>query len=423
MNLIERAKQRIPGGVNSPVRAFGSVDMDPVFIRSGRGAYVYDESGNEYLDFIGSWGPMILGHGKEELIQNAQEYLQEGLTFGLPTAIEVEMAELVTEATRTDMVRMVNSGTEAAMSVIRLARGFTGREKIIKFEGCYHGHSDSLLVKSGSGTLTFRKPTSSGVPYDTIKHTIVCEYNNIESVKEAVRQFPDDIACVILEPIAGNMGVVPSELAFIQELRALTEKEGIVLIFDEVITGFRTVYGSISSLFGVQADLYCFGKIIGGGLPVGAFAGKREIMEHLSPVGGVYQAGTLSGNPLAMKMGRDTLHILRDNPAIYDKLAEYGAMLEEGFTSNLKETNTPGAVTRFRSMVCLFFGEFDTIRSFEDVKHADTDTHARYFKEMIGMGIILAPAQFEAIFLSDAHTKENIEYLIASSKKAMLAIK
>lgn len=423
MNLIERAKQRIPGGVNSPVRAFGSVDMDPVFIQSGRGAYVYDESGNEYLDFIGSWGPMILGHGKEELIQNAQEYLQEGLTFGLPTAIEVEMAELVTEATRTDMVRMVNSGTEAAMSAIRLARGFTGREKIIKFEGCYHGHSDSLLVKSGSGTLTFRKPTSSGVPYDTIKHTIVCEYNNIESVKEAVRQFPDDIACVILEPIAGNMGVVPSELAFIQELRALTEKEGIVLIFDEVITGFRTVYGSISSLFGVQADLYCFGKIIGGGLPVGAFAGKREIMEHLSPVGGVYQAGTLSGNPLAMKMGRDTLHILRDNPAIYDKLAEYGAMLEEGFTSNLKETNTPGAVTRFRSMVCLFFGEFDTIRSFEDVKHADTDTYARYFKEMIGMGIILAPAQFEAIFLSDAHTKENIEYLIASSKKAMLAIK
>ena len=423
MNLIERAKQRIPGGVNSPVRAFGSVDMDPVFIQSGRGAYVYDESGNEYLDFIGSWGPMILGHGKEELIQNAQEYLQEGLTFGLPTAIEVEMAELVTEATRTDMVRMVNSGTEAAMSANRLARGFTGREKIIKFEGCYHGHSDSLLVKSGSGTLTFRKPTSSGVPYDTIKHTIVCEYNNIESVKEAVRQFPDDIACVILEPIAGNMGVVPSELAFIQELRALTEKEGIVLIFDEVITGFRTVYGSISSLFGVQADLYCFGKIIGGGLPVGAFAGKREIMEHLSPVGGVYQAGTLSGNPLAMKMGRDTLHILRDNPAIYDKLAEYGAMLEEGFTSNLKETNTPGAVTRFRSMVCLFFGEFDTIRSFEDVKHADTDTYARYFKEMIGMGIILAPAQFEAIFLSDAHTKENIEYLIASSKKAMLAIK
>ena len=423
MNLIERAKQRIPGGVNSPVRAFGSVDMDPVFIQSGRGAYVYDESGNEYLDFIGSWGPMILGHGKEELIQNAQEYLQEGLTFGLPTAIEVEMAELVTDATRTDMVRMVNSGTEAAMSAIRLARGFTGREKIIKFEGCYHGHSDSLLVKSGSGTLTFRKPTSSGVPYDTIKHTIVCEYNNIESVKEAVRQFPDDIACVILEPIAGNMGVVPSELAFIQELRALTEKEGIVLIFDEVITGFRTVYGSISSLFGVQADLYCFGKIIGGGLPVGAFAGKREIMEHLSPVGGVYQAGTLSGNPLAMKMGRDTLHILRDNPAIYDKLAEYGAMLEEGFTSNLKETNTPGAVTRFRSMVCLFFGEFDTIRSFEDVKHADTDTYARYFKEMIGMGIILAPAQFEAIFLSDAHTKENIEYLIASSKKAMLAIK
>lgn len=423
MNLIERAKQRIPGGVNSPVRAFGSVDMDPVFIRSGRGAYVYDESGNQYLDFIGSWGPMILGHGKEELIQNAQEYLQEGLTFGLPTAIEVEMAELVTEATRTDMVRMVNSGTEAAMSAIRLARGFTGREKIIKFEGCYHGHSDSLLVKSGSGTLTFRKPTSSGVPYDTIKHTIVCEYNNIESVKEAVRQFPDEIACVILEPIAGNMGVVPSELAFIQELRALTEKEGIVLIFDEVITGFRTVYGSISSLFGVQADLYCFGKIIGGGLPVGAFAGKREIMEHLSPVGGVYQAGTLSGNPLAMKMGRDTLHILRDNPAIYDKLAEYGAMLEEGFTNNLKETNTPGAVTRFRSMVCLFFGEFDTIRSFEDVKHADTDTYARYFKEMIGMGIILAPAQFEAIFLSDAHTKENIEYLIASSKKAMLAIK
>lgn len=423
MNIFDKAKSLIPGGVNSPVRAFGSVDMEPVFIHSAKGAYVFDIDGNKYIDFIGSWGPMILGHSRDDLVEKAKEYLAEGLTFGLPSDIEVEMAELVTEATETEMVRMVNSGTEATMSAIRLARGYTGREKIIKFEGCYHGHSDSLLVKSGSGTLTFNSPTSAGVPLDTIKHTIVCEYNNIESVKKAIDEFKDDVACVILEPIAGNMGVVPPSMEFVKALRQITEENNIILIFDEVITGFRTRYGSISKDFGIKADLYCFGKIIGGGLPVGAFAGKREIMNKLSPVGDVYQAGTLSGNPLAMKMGRDTLTILKNNPSIYEKLEKYAIMLEEGFNNNLKTTGIPGMVKRYKSMLSLFIGEFDQICSYEDVKNANTNLFAKYFQEMLKQGIMLAPAQFEAIFLSDAHTEEMIEYTITASKKAMENIK
>ncbi|MDO5688968.1 MAG: glutamate-1-semialdehyde 2,1-aminomutase [Tissierellia bacterium] len=423
MNLYEKARGLIPGGVNSPVRAFRSVDMDPVFIRSAKGPYLYDVNGNRYIDYIDSWGPMILGHGREDLIEKAKGYLEEGLTFGLPSDIEVEMAELVTKATGTQMVRMVNSGTEATMSAIRLARGYTGREKLIKFEGCYHGHSDSLLVKSGSGTLTFNAPTSAGVPMDTIKHTLVCEYNNMDSVREVLREFPGQIACVILEPIAGNMGVVPPDIHFLTELRELTREEGILLIFDEVITGFRIGYGSVSKDWNMEADLYCFGKIIGGGLPVGAFAGPREIMNHLSPVGDVYQAGTLSGNPLAMKMGRDVLTILRDNPQIYQKMEDLAERLDRGLTAKLEETKTPGVVKRYRSMLSLFFGEFEDIRSYEDVKGADTQMYARYFKEMLAQGILLAPAQFEGIFLSDAHNEELIDYTIEAAGKAMLAMR
>ncbi|NLY21258.1 MAG: glutamate-1-semialdehyde 2,1-aminomutase [Tissierellia bacterium] len=419
MSLYNKAKSLMPGGVNSPVRAFGSVKREPIFIHSAKGPYVYDVDGKQYIDFITSWGPMILGHGREDLIEKAKVYLEEGLTFGLPSDIEVEMAELVTSATDTDLVRMVNSGTEATMSAIRLARGYTGKKKIIKFEGCYHGHSDSLLVKSGSGTLTFNTPTSAGVPEDTIKHTIVCRYNDIDDVKKAIESNKDDIACVIIEPIAGNMGVVPGNYKFMQELREITSENGIVLIFDEVITGFRVKYGSIAPLFDIVPDLYCFGKIIGGGLPVGAFAGPEKIMRHLSPDGDVYQAGTLSGNPLAMKMGRDVLNILREDKEIYERLEEKAIKLENGFNENLKSTGVSGKVVRYKSMLCLFFGEFDEIKSYDDIKNANTEMYSEYFSFMLDRGIVLPPAQFEAIFISDAQTDEILDYTIEQNRLAL----
>lgn len=419
MNLYERALKVIPGGVNSPVRAFGSVDMDPIFFEKADGAYIYDVDGNKYVDFIDSWGPMILGHRPKEIVENAKHYLYEAITFGLPTEVEVEMAELFTKYTGTEMVRMVNSGTEATMSAIRLARGYTGRDKFIKFEGCYHGHSDGLLVKSGSGTLTYNAPSSLGVPKGITDYTIVCEYNNIDDVKDKIAKYGDDIACVIIEPIAGNMGVVVPDMEFIKELRKITEENGILLIFDEVITGFRTQFGSISKEFGVKPDLFCFGKIIGGGLPVGAFAGPRKIMEKLSPVGGVYQAGTLSGNPLAMKMGRDTLKTLEAHKDIYDRLEEMATRLEAGFNKNLKETGIPGKVTRYKSMMSLFFGEFDQIKSYNDVKKADTKMFAKYFREMIKEGYMFAPAQFEAIFFQAAHTDEIIDATIEANLRAL----
>ena len=422
LNLYKRAIDVMPGGVNSPVRAFGSVGMEPVFFKYAKGPYVYDVDGNKYVDFICSWGPMILGHGREDFIEKAKTYLEEGITFGLPTEVEVEMAEFLTKATNTDMVRMVNSGTEATMSAIRLARGYTGRNKIIKFEGCYHGHSDALLVKSGSGTLTYQAPTSLGVPADVIKDTIVCQYNNIEDVKKQIAANKDQVACVIIEPIAGNMGVVVPDKSFIQDLRKLTEENGVVLIFDEVITGFRTGFGSIAKDFEIQADLYCFGKIIGGGLPVGAFAGKREIMKNLSPTGGVYQAGTLSGNPLAMKMGLDILKYLQDHGEIYEELDHFAGKLEAGFNKNLKESGVKGKVSRYKSMISLFFGDFDEIKSYEDVKHADTETYKVYFKKMLERGYIVAPAQFEAIFLSDAHTEEMLDKFLEDNLEVLKEI-
>ncbi|MDO5048231.1 MAG: glutamate-1-semialdehyde 2,1-aminomutase [Anaerococcus sp.] len=423
MTLFDQAKKYLPGGVNSPVRAFGSVNREPIFAKYGKGAYVFDEDGNKYIDFINSWGPLILGHGREDLIAKAETYLKEGLTFGLPTRIEVEMAKFLTEAIGTDMVRMVNSGTEATMSAIRLARGFTGKDKIIKFEGCYHGHSDGLLVKSGSGTLTFNVQTSKGVPKDVTKDTLVCRYNDIENVRETIEKYKGEIATVIIEPVAGNMGVVSPSLDFMKELRALTEKENILLIFDEVITGFRCMFGSVKKAFGIEPDLYCFGKIIGGGLPVGAFAGKREIMEHLTPLGEVYQAGTLSGNPLAMKMGLDVLRILRDNPSIYDKLYHHADLLEEGFNDNIKAVDLPAFTTRFKSMVCLFFGDFDQIKSYDDVKKADTKAYERYFTYMLKENILLPPAQFEAMFLSDAQDESLINYTIEKNKEALKYVK
>ncbi|MCI6609569.1 MAG: glutamate-1-semialdehyde 2,1-aminomutase [Ezakiella sp.] len=423
MDLYERAKNVIPGGVNSPVRAFQSVGMDPIFFERADGPYIYDVDGNKYIDYIDSWGPMILGHRPKEVVENAKKYLDEAITFGLPTEVEVEMAELFTKFTGTEMVRMVNSGTEATMSAIRLARGYTGRDMIIKFEGCYHGHSDGLLVKSGSGTLTYNSPSSLGVPKEITDFTLVCEYNNIEDVKEKIYKFRGKIACVIIEPVAGNMGVVPADKTFIKELRKVTEENGILLIFDEVITGFRTQFGSIAKDFDVKPDLFCFGKIIGGGLPVGAFAGPREIMNKLSPVGGVYQAGTLSGNPLAMKMGRDTLLALDENRELYDKLEQLAIRLGKGFEENLRKTGIKGKVTRYKSMMSLFFGDFGEIKSYNDVKNADTKMYAKYFRAMVHQNFMFAPAQFEAIFFQKAHTEDIIDRTIEANLLALKWIK
>lgn len=419
---FDQARDLIPGGVNSPVRAFGSVNQDPVFIERGQGARVFTSDGRSYIDFINSWGPLILGHAPKKLIERGQAYLKEGTTFGLPTQVEVEMADFLTDAIGTDMVRMVNSGTEATMSAIRLARGYTGRDKVIKFEGCYHGHSDGLLVKSGSGTLTYNAPTSAGVPQDIIDQTLVARYNDLEDVKRLFEDHKGEIACVIIEPVAGNMGVVPAQVDFMQGLRDLTKKEGALLIFDEVITGFRARFGSIAPDFGIEPDLYCFGKIIGAGLPVAAFAGPRDIMNRLSPVGDVYQAGTLSGNPLAMKMGLDILRELKARPEIYEDLEAKAQALEEGFNENIKATGLPVQVTRHRSLLTIFFGDLGQIRSYDQVAGADTDLFAAYWQEMFDAHLLFAPAQFEAIFLSTEHTDEIIDYTIRMNRQALEAL-
>lgn len=417
--LFEEAKKYIPGGVNSPVRAFGSVGMDPIFIESGKGSKVYDVDGNEYIDYICSWGPMIFGHGREEILEGIEEVFKKSTSFGVPTPIEVEMAKVISQAYKAaEMVRMVNSGTEATMSAIRVARGFTKRNKFIKFEGCYHGHSDSLLVKSGSGTLTFGIPTSPGVPDGTTKDTIVCKYNDIESVKEAFEKEGKDIAAVIIEGVPGNMGVVPPNLEFLKGLRDITKENGTILIFDEVITGFRISYGGAAQVFGIEPDMVCFGKIIGGGLPVGAYAGKKEIMECVSPLGPVYQAGTLSGNPLAMHMGLKTLKLLSERTEIYSELEEKAKYLQAGFEKNISELNIKASVNRVKSMLSLFFTDAD-VTNYDAVMTSDTEKYGEYFREMLDMGILLPPAQFEALFMSDSLTKEDMDYTIECSKKAL----
>ncbi len=419
----EEAVKYIPGGVNSPVRAFNSVDSGPVFIKRGYGSKIEDEDGNEYIDYIGSWGPAILGHNDKELMTGIEDIIKDGLSFGLPTKIEVDMAKLMVEAyPAIDMIRMVNSGTEATMSAIRVARGFTGKKKIIKFEGCYHGHSDSLLVKSGSGTITYGVPTSLGVPEDIVKHTIVCRFNDIEDVKAKFEEHGDDIACIIVEPIAGNMGLVPGDQEFLQYLRDVTEEYESVLIFDEVISGFRIAYGGASEVYGIEPDMACFGKIIGGGFPVGAYGAKKEIMEMVSPLGGVYQAGTLSGNPLAMHMGYKNIKILQETEDIYEKMEETAKKLEEGIKANIEKTGVKATIVRFRNMLTLFFGE-GPFKNYDDVSKCDTDMYAKYFKEMLERGIMLPPAQFECMFLSTAHSDEDLEKTIAANLEALEAIK
>ncbi|MEG2246608.1 MAG: glutamate-1-semialdehyde 2,1-aminomutase [Peptostreptococcaceae bacterium] len=421
LKIYDEAIKYIPGGVNSPVRAFKSVGLDPVFIDRAEGCKIYDVDGNEYIDYICSWGPLMLGHSPKEIVDGIEEIVKKGTSYGVPTAIEVEMAKLIVEAyPAIDQVRMVNSGTEATMSALRVARAYTGRNKILKFEGCYHGHSDALLVKSGSGTITYGVPTSPGVPEDVVKDTLVAKYNDIEATREMFEKHGHEISAVILETVAGNMGVVQGKKEFIQFLRDITKEYGTVLIFDEVITGFRLAYNSSIGYYGIEPDMACFGKIIGAGLPVGAYGGKKEIMDMVSPVGPVYQAGTLSGNPLAMYMGKKNLEILRDRPEIYSELERKAIKLEEGLKSNVEKLGLNYTVNRAGSLVCLFFAE-GPINNYDDVTKCDVPMFNKYFEELLNRGILLAPTQFEAMFLSNAHTDEIIDETIQASYEALKA--
>lgn len=407
-DLFEEACRYIPGGVNSPVRAFRNVHMTPIFIDHAKGSHIYDVEGKEYIDYIGSWGPMILGHSSDILIKDIDQEFLKGTSYGLPTEKEVTLAKIICEAYPTvEMVRMVNSGTEATMSAIRVARGYTKKDKIIKFEGNYHGHSDCLLVKAGSGALTFHTPTSPGVPEDMIKNTLVCQYNDIDSVKEMISRY-DDIACIILEPVACNMGLVEAKKEFIQGLRKLCDQHHIVLIFDEVITGFRLGYKGAAGYYGVEPDMACFGKIIGGGLPVGAYGGKKEIMSMVSPQGPIYQAGTLSGNPLAMTMGIRQLTYLRDHQEVYEYINEYARKLKEGIDKIIEKNDYPIHVARCQSLLTIFFKK-GMINNYNDVQDCDLEAFQRYYQAMVKRGFIFAPSQFEGIFISYAHTDEDLQ--------------
>ena len=419
--LFDAAQQVIPGGVNSPARAFGPVGGDPLFIVKGEGARIVDADGKSYIDFVGSWGPLILGHAHPEIVAAVNAVVAEGTSFGAPTEIEVKMAQLVTEIVPSvEMVRMVNSGTEATMSAIRLARGHTGRNKIVKFEGCWHGHADSFLIQAGSSALTMGAPSSPGVTPGTAADSITVPFNDLEAVEKAVVENRDKIAAVIVEPVAGNMGVIPPAPDFLQGLRDVTAEMGIVLIFDEVITGFRVSPGGAQELYGVTPDLTTLGKIIGGGLPVGAFGGKREIMSDISPLGKmVSQAGTLSGNPLAMTAGYETLKRLQV-PGVYDALEAKAQALETGILENLKALGLKYQTNRVGSIMTLFFTEAP-VTSFEAANACDQDLFARYFREMVNRGIYLAPSQFEAAFVSLAHSDADIDATIKANYEALKA--
>lgn len=418
---FSKAVDLMPGGVNSPVRAFKSVNMDPIFMESGKGAIITDIDGNEYIDYVLSWGPLILGHAEEGVVSAIQQAALKGSSFGAPTLLENELAEIVIDRVPSiEMVRMVSSGTEATMSVLRLARGYTKRNLILKFEGCYHGHGDSLLIKAGSGVATLGLPDSPGVPEGVAKNTITVPYNDLESLRTAFKEYGDDLAGVIVEPVAGNMGVVPPQPGYLEELRKLTEENGTLLIFDEVMTGFRVGYNCAQGHFGVTPDLTCLGKVIGGGLPVGAYGGKREIMEHIAPAGTVYQAGTLSGNPLAMTAGIETLKRL--NPASYEHFMKLGDQLEKGFREAAIANGIPHTVNRAGSMIGFFFTNEDVI-DYESAKTSDLALFAEYYRLMAAEGVFLPPSQFEGMFLSSAHTEEHISKTVDAFHKVFGQLK
>ncbi len=415
--LFERAVKRIPGGVNSPVRAYGAIGEAPRFIEKADGCYIYDVDGNRYIDYIDSWGPMILGHNFPAIKESVVKACENGLSFGCATEIEVEMAEFICEnIPHIEMIRMVNSGTEAVMSAVRAARGFTGKNKIIKFAGCYHGHSDAMLVSAGSGVMTSGVPDSAGVPKGCTEDTMTAVYNDLSSVEELLQQSEGETAAVIVEPVGANMGVVPPKEGFLKGLRSLCDKYGALLIFDEVITGFRLAFGGVAEYFGVRPDLVTYGKIIGAGMPVGAYGGRKEIMEMVSPVGAVYQAGTLSGNPIAMAAGLTQLKYLHAHPEIYKGLEEKGEKLYGGMKRLLKEEGLSYQLNHISSLASLFFTEEEVV-DYQSAKTSDTKAFAEYFKGMLGMGIHMAPSQFEAMFLSDAHTDEAIEKTLDAVKK------
>jgi glutamate-1-semialdehyde 2,1-aminomutase len=415
---FEEAKKVLPGGVNSPVRAFKSVGLTPLFIERGSGSRVYDIDGNEFIDYVGSWGPLILGHAHPEVVEAVKRTAEKGTSFGAPTLLETEMAKLVCERVPSvEIVRMVNSGTEATMSALRLARGYTRRSKILKFEGSYHGHADALLIKAGSGVATLGLPDSPGVPEGVAANTIAVPYNDLEAVRLAFERFGEEIAAVIVEPVAGNMGVVPPLPGFLQGLRDITRKYGSLLIFDEVMTGFRVHLNCAQGLYGITPDLTCLGKVIGGGLPVGAYGGKKEIMEQIAPSGPIYQAGTLSGNPLAMVAGLTTLQLL-GRPGVYEELERKSARLAEGFARNAAELGVPCTINRVGSMVCPFFTEQKVI-NYETAKTSNLAHFTSYFGHMLDHGVSVAPSQFEGMFVSTAHTDEDIEATIAAHYEAL----
>jgi glutamate-1-semialdehyde 2,1-aminomutase len=417
---FERAKSSIPGGVNSPARAFRSVGGNPVFIDGARGTTIWDIDGNEYIDFVASWGPMILGHADNRVIKAICEAAQKGTSFGAPTVLETEMAEQISRMKPSmEVVRMVNSGTEATMSALRLARGYTGRDKFIKFDGCYHGHADSFLIKAGSGALTLGLPDSPGVTAGTAKDTLTAPFNDMESISRLFEKHGNDIAAVILEPVVGNMGVVIPEDRFLRGLREITLKYGTLLIFDEVMTGFRLARGGAQEYFGIKPDLTTLGKIIGGGLPVGAYGGAREIMEKLAPAGPVYQAGTLSGNPLAMAAGLTTLRILDETPDFYKNLEAKSGKLTEGLMGNIKQTGQNAVINRVGSMFTLFFTDLPGVKTFDDAIRSDTEKFGRYFRLMLRQGIYIPPSQFEAVFVSSCLSDREIDKTIQASLYAM----
>lgn len=415
--LFEAAKKVIPGGVNSPVRAFNAVGGTPVFVKSAKGAYLHTEDDQRLIDYISSWGPLILGHAYEPVIDAIKTTADQGTSFGIPTAVETAIASLaVSMVPNIDKIRFVNSGTEACMSAVRLARGFTGKEKIIKFAGCYHGHSDAFLIQAGSGAVTFGSPSSPGVTKGTAKDTLLARYNDIDSVKALVEANQDEIACIILEPVAGNMGCIIPQDGFLEELRSICDTHGILLVFDEVMTGFRLAAGGAQECLGINADIVTFGKVIGGGLPVGAFAARSEIMSYLAPEGPVYQAGTLSGNPLAMNAGLAMLTALNENPNVFKSLEEKTALLAKGIAEVLTEKGVVHTINRLGSMMSVHFSE-EPVVDFDSASRANNDTFKKYFHGMLKKGVYLPPSAFESYFLNDALSHADIDFTIEAVKK------